>query len=404
MLFTYEAIDKEGVTKEGTIDARSKDAAITGLQRRGMVIVSIENQEKEGILDRLSGITFGARVPVRDIVILSRQISTLFEAQVSPLRIFRLLGSEAENKVLRDILTTIADDLQGGVPLHKALSKHDDIFSDFYVNMVRAGEESGKLNETFQYLADYLDRSYELTSKTKNALIYPAFVISTFVVVMILMLTVVIPRLSAILTETGQEVPVYTKVVLGASNFLTSYGVFLLLVLAGAAVFLWRYMRTKRGEEATAQLKLDIPYIGNLYRKLYLSRIADNMQTMISSGISMVYALEITGTVVGNRVYEQVLADVTEQVRGGTSLSEALSQYSDVIPPIMTQMVRIGEETGNLEQILKTLALFYKREVDNAVDTLVGLIEPVMIVSLGLGVGLLLTSVLVPIYNITSGI
>lgn len=404
MLFTYKAIDKDGTTKEGTIDARSEDSAITGLQRRGMVIVSIRGKEEEGLFARLSKISFGARVPTRDIVILSRQIATLFEAQVSPLRVFQLLGSEAENKILQDILTTVADDIQGGMPLHKALSKHDDVFSNFYVNMVRAGEESGKLNETFQYLADYLDRSYELTSKTKNALIYPAFVITTFVVVMILMLTVVIPRLSAILIETGQEVPIYTKVVIGMSNFLTSYGMFILLVLAGAGIFLWRYVQTQSGQNATAQLRLNTPYIGELYQKLYLSRIADNMQTMISSGISMVYALEITGTVVGNRVYEQALADVTEQVRGGTALSEALSQYSDIIPPIMTQMVRIGEETGNLEQILKTLALFYKREVDNTVDTLVGLIEPIMIVALGLGVGILLTSVLVPIYNITSSI
>ena len=400
-LFTYKVITKEGDEKSGTIDAINEDVAISSLQRRGFIIVSLATSDDKPFLAK--ELTIFGGVSNKDIVILSRQIATLFEAQVSALHAFRLLGAQSDNKELSRILTEVADDIQSGVSMSGALGKHPKAFSDFYVNMVKAGEESGKLNETFLYLADYLDRSYELTSKTKNALIYPAFVVGTFIIVMIMMLTIVIPRLSAILTETGQEIPVYTKVVLAISHFLTSYGIFFFILLVIGGFLLWRWSKTDRGGVALSRSRLEVPYIGDLYQKLYLSRIADNMNTMLSSGISMVRAIEITASVVGNEVYKNLLTDAGSAVKSGSSLSDALSGHSE-IPSIMVAMVKIGEETGELGNILKTLAHFYKREVDNAVDTLVGLIEPIMIVSLGLGVGLLLTSVLVPIYNVTAGI
>jgi len=401
MLFSYKAITKEGEEKNGTIDAISEDVAISSLQRRGLVLVSINEADQVSFFQK--DFTLFGGVTNKEIVILSRQIATLFESQISALRAFRMLAAESENNILRKILTQVSDDIQAGSSMSDALYKHPKVFSDFYVNMVRAGEESGKLNETFLYLAGYLDRTYELTTKTRNALIYPAFVISTFVVVMVLMMTFVIPRLSSILTETGQEIPLYTRVVMSTSEFLVNYGIFFLILIVIGLFLLWKYSGTEKGKISFSRARLDIPYVGDLYSKLYLSRIADNMNTMLSSGISMVRAIEITGNVVGNEIYSNMLKEAAESVKSGSSLSGALSQYRE-IPGIVTAMIKIGEETGELGNILKTLALFYKREVDNAVDTLVGLIEPIMIVLLGLGVGLLLTSVLVPIYNITAGI
>jgi len=401
MLFEYHTIGQDGGEKKGTIDAVSEDVAISSLQRRGLTIVSIKKAGEEPFFKKEISLFSG--VSNKDVVVLSRQIATLFESQVSALRTFTLLASESENDVLRKVLIEVADDVKGGLSLSSALGKHPNVFSSFYANMVKAGEESGKLNETFLYLADYLDRSYELTTKTRNALIYPAFVITTFIVVMILMLTVVIPGLSSVLTETGQSIPIYTRVVIGMSDFLVSYGIFFLILLIVSAFMLWQYGKSAKGRIAFSRIKLDTPYVGSLYRKLYLSRIADNMNTMLSSGISMVRAIEITASVVGNEIYSNILTEAAESVKSGSSLSETLSQYPE-IPSIMSAMVKIGEETGELGNILKTLAHFYKREVDNAVDTLVGLIEPILIVALGLGVGLLLTSVLVPIYNITAGI
>ena len=223
MLFNYQAVDQTGAPKNGSIDAVNVDVAISSLQRRGLVITSIvEEGAKKSVLSM--NLSWFDRVSNKDIVILSRQLATLFEAQVSALRVFRLLAAESENKILASKLTIIADDLQGGSSISAALQKHPKVFSEFYISMVKAGEESGKLNETFNYLADYLDRTYELVSKAKGALIYPAFVVVTFIVVMILMFTMVIPKISAILVDSGQDIPVYTKIVLGISNFFVGYG------------------------------------------------------------------------------------------------------------------------------------------------------------------------------------
>lgn len=402
MLFKYKAINQSGAETEGSVEAINIDIAISSLQRRGFVISSIKPSEEAGsIFGR--DITFFDHIKVKDVVILSRQIATLFTAQVSALRIFKLLSSEAENRALRKKLVEIAEDIQGGSTISLAMSKHPTVFTSFYINMVRAGEESGKLDETFLFLADYLDRNYEVTSKVKNALIYPAFVIFTFIAVMSLMLTVVIPKIGGILESSGQAIPIYTKVVLGLSGFLVNFGPFLLVLAIVGIFFLVRFLRTPAGRDASARIRISIPYIGNLYRKLYLSRIADNMNTMLSSGIPMLKALELTGNVVDNKVYELIMHETLESVKSGGALSDAMARYPE-IPGILVQMIRVGEETGELGNILKTLAKFYQREVVNAVDTLINLIEPVMIVALGLGVGFLLAAVLIPIYNISSGL
>lgn len=377
------------------------DVAVSTLQRRNLIVSAIEPLAKKSVLEVEVG--FLKRVSNKDVVILSRQIATLFEAQVSALRVFRLLASEVENKYLSEILTQVADDLQGGSPISKALARHPKAFSAFYVNMVQAGEETGKLSETFGYLADYLDRTYEVVSKAKNALIYPAFVISVFIVVMALMLTMVIPKISAILLESGQEIPLYTRIVIGLSQFLVDYGFFILLALVVGGFLAWRHGQTKGGALFFDRLRLNIPYMGNLYQKLYLSRIADNFSTMLVSGVAVVEAIDTTGNVVGSPVFEQILLETSEAVKGGSSISEALAIHPE-IPGIMIAMIRVGEETGELGSILATLAKFYQREVTTAVDTLVDLIEPLMIVLLGLGVGSLLASVMVPIYNLAGAI
>ncbi len=398
MLFNYKALDNTGQEKTGAIEAVNVDVAITSLQRRGLVISSIKEDTGSGsVFDRK--FTFFEHVSGKDVVILSRQMSTLFEAQVSALRIFRLLSAESENPLLGKKLAQIADDLQGGSQISAALAKHPALFNDFYVNMVRSGEESGKLDQSFLYLADYLDRTYEVTSKARNALIYPAFVIMTFISVMVLMLTVVIPKISNILLESGQEIPIYTKVVLGISDFFVSYGFGLLALIVVGGVVLWRFFRTPEGKRVMSQIKLSFPYVSHLYRKLYLSRMADNMNTMLLSGIPMIRTLELTADVIDNTIYKDIFTDALSRVKAGSSVSDALSRNAE-IPGIMIQMIKVGEETGELGNILKTLSRFYTREVNNAVDTLVDLIEPIMIVMLGLGVGFLLSSVLIPIYNI----
>ncbi len=405
MEFKYEGLDQAGKPASGVVNANTEDTAIQLIQQKGVTITSIVGGEEKSLLKNLGQMTFFDGVSSRNLVLLSRQIATLFEAQVSALRIFRLLAEQADKPYLRRVLTEVSDDLQGGNAISKALSKHPKVFSSFYVNMVRAGEESGKLDQTFLFLADYIDRSYELTAKARNALIYPAFIMVTFVGVMILMLTVVIPKIGSILSDSGQELPVYTRVILGFSNFLVDYGVFLLVALIVGGYFIWRYVQTPVGHLALSRLQLSIPYIGQLYQKLYLARIADNMHVMLTSGIAVVRGLEITAEVVENDVYEAIIRESVEAVKGGAPLSQVMARYSPGdIPAIFAQMIQIGEETGEMGTLLERLAKFYNREVNAAVDTLVSLIEPFLIVALALGVGFLLAAVLLPIYNTASAL
>jgi len=401
MTFRYKTLDQKGTPSEGTIDAINIEVAISALQKRGLSIVSIKPEEEGGSFLK-KNISFFDRVSNKDVVILSRQMSTLFQAQVSALRVFQLLAMQSENHVLRSKLKEVVDDLQAGSSISNALSKHPKVFSEFYVNMVKSGEESGKLDQTFMYLADHLDRTYEVNSKVKTALVYPSFVVFTFFAVMTLMLVYVIPKISDILTSSGQTLPLYTRAVLSFSSFLVSYGIFLVVAVIIGGFFAIRYFMTETGKYSLDQMKITTPGIKKLYLKLYLSRIADNMNTMIISGIPMVKGLEVTSTVVDNLVFKQLLEKTVEDVKAGSSVSDAMSKYEE-IPGIFVQMIKIGEETGQLGNILKTLADFYRREVTNSIDALVSLIEPAMIVLLGLGVGFLMAAVLVPIYSISSG-
>lgn len=401
MQFSYNAVDDKGSDRSGTIDAVNIDVAIAALQRRGLIIAKIDPVEQK--LSFKSQIPLFSGIKGSDIVMLSRQMTTLFEAQVSALRAFQLLASEARTPQLAEKLSLIAGDIQAGSQISAALSRHPEVFSNFYVNMVRAGEESGKLDETFAYLADYLDRNYEITAKAKNALIYPAFIVGTFVIVIGLMMTLVIPKLAAMLAEVGQAVPIYTRVVIGISNVFANYVLLwgALLILAG--FFLFRYVRTESGQVVFSAARLKVPIIGGIYKKLFLSRVADNLSTMLRSGIQMLRGLEITGSVVEDPTYERVLREAAIDVKAGSPVSEAFRKHPE-IPGIVVAMIKIGEETGNMGAILDSIARFYRREVNNAVDTLVSLIEPFMIVSLAVGVAILLASVLVPIYNIAGSI
>jgi type IV pilus assembly protein PilC len=402
MLFKYTAIDTTNATREGTVDASSIEAAIATVQKRGYTITAIDPVVEEKSIMNLE-IEWFQRITNKEVVILSRQIATLFEAQVSALRIFKLLAAESENPLLQRVLTQISDDLQAGSSISRAFSGHPDVFSNFYVSMVRSGEESGTLEQSFSYLADYLDRSYQVVTKVRNALVYPAFVVGIFILVMGLMLTLVIPRISQILTEAGQELPIYTVIVLGLSDFLVNYIGILLILMALAGFGVWRFIQTDVGRRLIDEMKVTLPFFGKLSRQLYLTRICDNLSTMLASGISMVQALEVTGEVVDNMVFKEILDETLLEVKAGRSFADAIGEYPE-IPGVLAQMARVGEETGNLADILTTLAKFYSREVNNSVDTMIGLIEPAMIVLLGLGVATLLASVLMPIYNLTNTI
>lgn len=402
MEYIYQARTPEGEKRDGIIDAVSQEAAVAALQRRGLIIVTIAPSETEGAWYERPLLFFGG-VRQRDIVILSRQLATLFEAKVPVVTALRTLISELDSPVLRREMAGLLDEVQGGMPLSQAMERHPKVFSPFFVNMVRSAEESGKLDETFRYLADYLERSYELASKAKNALIYPSFILVAFFGVIMLMLTVIVPRLVTIFEETGKTPPVYTQAIILLSVFIRDYGYVLLGIIAAGALLLLRFLRTERGRMALGKTQISIPVIGSLYRKIYLARFADNFHTLIAGGIPAVRALQISGEVVGNAVYRAIIQEAAEAVRGGSTISEAFSRHAEV-PSLLTQMMKIGEETGKLDQILDSLARFYRRDVDNVIENLISLIEPALIIVLGLAVGIVVAAILVPLYDISGTI
>jgi len=396
--FGYQVRDHQGVLETGTIEASSKDSVLDILQRRGYTVLVVAEKKKSAFSFSLFG-----RATAKDVVILSRQLATLFEAQVPIIESLRTLAEETAKPALKDALGQILADVTGGLALSQAFTKHPKFFSAFYVNLIRSGEESGKLQEVFLYLADYVERTYYLTMKVRNAMIYPAFILVAFIIVIILMLTIVIPGLLEIFEETGQELPIYTKALLYLSTFLQNYGIFLGLFLVLVAVFLVRWKRTPDGAMFFARVQVHIPLVGDLYKKLFIARLADNLNILIASGIPILRAIEITRDVVGNLVFAHALEGAYKAVRGGGSISSAFKNTPE-IPTLVTSMMRIGEATGRLDFILQKISKFYQQEVNSAVDNLVSLIEPILIVVLGLGIGFLLMSVLVPIYNLVGSL
>lgn len=404
MLYHYSALNKEGKTIEGDVEGTSLDNAILLLQKKAITIVDIKEKD-DGKEDSLFGDIkfFKKKITTKDVVVFSRQVATLFQAGVSALKAFRLLAQENENETLQEQLMGVADDIEGGVSLSEALSKRPDLFSNFYVNMVKAGEESGKLNEVFLFLADYLDREYEMSQKIKKALTYPTFVIGTFFAIMIGMLTFVIPKMTALFAESGAKLPTVTVIVIFVSNLFVKYWAVSFPTIAVLIFIFIKWSKTEEGAYTLDDFSTKVPVLKTLQQRIFLQRFADNMNTMLSNGVPIVRALDITASIIQNRIYKEIAYRISGKVQVGKSLSKALNE-EPLVPNILVQMVHIGEETGELGYILKNLADFYRRELETTIDNMISLIEPAMIVSLGLGVGVLVSAVLLPMYSMSSQI
>ncbi len=407
MLFHYSWLNDNGNKEEADIEATSLDNAIILIQSKGLktILEVKERDDKEtNVLGAIKNSKFmKQKIKPKDVVLFSRQVATLFEAGVSALRAFRLLAQENENKTLQEEIMAVADDIESGVSLSDALSKRPELFSNFYVNMVKAGEESGKLNEVFLYLADYLDRNYELSQKIKKALTYPSFVIGTFFAIMVGMLTFVVPKMAKMFAEEGATLPLVTRIVLFISDLFVKYGPVTFPVIAFGVWMFIRWKNTEEGGYKVDEFSMKVPVFRDVIQKIFLQHLADNMNTMLSNGVPIVKSLDITTSILENRVYKKLMGRVSEKVQTGKSFSKALYE-EPLVPNILVQMVHIGEETGELAYILKNLATFYRRELDTAIDSMIGLIEPAMIVSLGIGVGVLVSAILLPMYSLSDAI
>ena len=406
MLFTYKAIDSSGKNIEKNIEADTLEKATITLQEMKYVIIYIKKANPINIDVSFLGLEklFSKGPKIKDLVIFSRQVSTLFSSGVSALKVFRLVEEEIENREFKTIVQDIGNQIQGGVSISDAFGKYDETFTPFYSNMIRSGEESGKLDEVFSYLASYLDRKYALEQKIKKATTYPKFVIIAFIGIMFLMSAIVIPKLGALLTEQGASLPLFTKIILNISNFSRKYWYIIILVVMGISVYVKNLSRSETGKETLDYLKLKIPILRNLYTKIFISRLTDNLDVMLTSGVPIVRSLEITSNVIDNSVFRSILQRVTKKVKSGRSLSQSFYEEGSVLPIVLTQMTKVGEETGKLGYILKNLSGYYKNEVETTIDNTIALIEPTLIICLAAGVGVLIGAILVPMYSVISNV
>ena len=400
MLFNYRAYTQTGELKEGQIEALSQNLAVTALQKQDLFVSSLE---PAGWQNKLSQWQLWNQVSGREIVLLSRQLAALFAAKASVLEIFRMLAEDTENQSLAEILNQIGDDIQRGVTISDAMARHSQVFSSFYVNMVKAGEESGTLDSILLYLADYQERNHALLSQAKQALIYPALIIIVAVAVMVLTFSIINNYIIDLLQETQEEIPFFTEVVMNVSQFAARYGLWVLVILAFGSWFFFRWLQTSHGRQTLDRMKLDLPVFGPLLKKLYLSQIADTLYTMITSGVQLTRTLEVASEVVNNQIYKDILTEAVTKVRQGETLSQSLARHQE-ISPAMIQITKVGEETGSLAKVLKTLADFYRRDFIAAMQSALTLIQPVIIVFLGLWVATIMLAIIVPIYTVATAL
>ncbi len=401
MEFKYTVKNKDGALLSGVAEANDAAVAIDALQKRGFIILKLEPVNSTPLFAKQFKIL--QRVKSKELVNFTRQLSTLFSAKVPLLKSLMALARQSDNLYFRQIISEVASDIEGGSIFSKALANHPKVFDDFFVNMIRSGEVSGTLENTLLYLADYLERQHYLNSKVKNAMVYPAFILFGFLVIGVLMMVMVIPNLTKILEESGQELPLATKAIIGLSDFLRNWGWLLLVILFGGAGYIaYLFKNSIAFRHYWHGLKIKIPILGKIFKKIYISRLADNLSTLITGGISILQALQVSADVVGNLVFRDIILEAKDQVRAGGTISGSFEKYPE-IPNLVVQMIATGEQAGALDDILKKMSSYYSKEIDTTVDTLSQLIEPILIVVLGIGVAFLVAGILMPIYNIAGG-
>jgi len=398
MKFNYQARTKEGQIQAGVVEAASREAALNLLRKYGFYVTLLE--EISILPFYIKRITIFERISQKDIVLFSRQLSIMFKSEVPLVETLSTLARQTKNLSFKEKILALSEDVEGGTSFSKALARYPKVFSSFYISVIKSGEASGKLAEVLERLAGHLERDYHFRSKIRGAMIYPALIVFVVLVVLLLMVFFVIPNLSKILEETGQELPVIIQFMTNLSTFLKGWGWVLILIFLGLVLFILQYYRTLEGRKVFDKFFLKLPLIGEFLKIVYVSRFAENLSTLISGGLPISQSLEIAGEIVGHAVYKDIILKAKDEVQKGESISSILQEYPEIFPPIFVQMTLVGEKTGTLDKTLMGVVDFYKEEVDRTIDNLLSVLEPALIVFLGLIVAGLMASVLIPLYKI----
>lgn len=388
----------------------------TGRRKTGM-LVGLNDTEVSNRLRRLNlsldslidvSNTFEAKlnffinpIKVKDLVIFSRQFAVMISANMPVVESLIILIDQTNNISLKSLVADLAYEVDSGSLLSDAFAKRPKVFSEFFINIIKSGETSGKLDEVLTYLADEMEKSYDMSSKVKGAMIYPAFILVGLTGVGIVLMIYVIPNLTEVMVETGMELPLSTRIIIGISNFMKDYALLLLLIIVGIVFAVRYYIGTKIGRFQLDYLKLKMPVFGKLFKYIYLMRFTRSLSTLLKGGVNISRALEITANVVGNVIYQDLILETLEAINDGSPISSVMETSPDV-PKMVPQMIAIGERTGKLDSVLDKVTEFYGRESDAMLANLSALMEPLIMVIMGLGVGVVVAAVLMPMYNMAS--
>lgn len=417
MRFTYKAISRTGDTVSGNAEAADKPALISLLRKQGLQPIVIKSQKTQFDINNLFGPS--KKVKIGELVVFTRQLSTMISAGVPLTRSLSALKEDAQNPYFKEVLTGITKDVEGGLTLGDAFTKYPQVFSDVYVNMVRAGEEGGILDDILKRLATQVEQDASIRKKIKSAMMYPMVILVVTILSFFGIMLFIVPKLGEILGSLGgpnAELPIYTRIMLNVSDFCTHPTILgmlpiplinkipnlILLTVAFvvAGFFVMRYAKTDKGKYKVHGLLLRIPVVKTIILKVAIARFSRTFASLMSAGVSVLDSLEVTGAAIGNKVIEAELKAAAREVQNGKPLSDPISK-SPHFPPIVAQMLIVGEETGQLDTVLTKVADFYEEEVTVLIDGLASIIEPIMIIFLGAGVGLIAASVMGPIANLS---
>ncbi len=396
-LFDYRAKDNTGKDVAGVVEAPSESLALGVLEERQLTPLYIQVRAEGGVWQ--ASLKFFNRVTAKDLVIFSRQLAVMSSATVPLLESLRILIKQTENDILRMIISDVGDEVEGGAKLSTALGKYPDTFSDFYINMIKSGETSGRLDESLNYLADEAEKNHELSSKIRGAMIYPAFIIGGLLIVGFVMMVFVLPKLTTILQDSKTKLPFSTELLIATSNFMQHQWWLLIIIILVLVVAVRLALRNPTGRLIWHRLQLRLPIFGQIYRKIYIVRFTRSLGTLLQGGVPLTRSLEVVSGVVGNAVFKDLINQTIHQVEEGNSVSTVFLE-SNLMPAMVSQMMVVGEKTGRLEEILQRLSNFYGKEVETLVTNLVTLVEPLIMIVLGLAVGVMVSAIILPLYNL----
>jgi type IV pilus assembly protein PilC len=400
-LFEYTATKSDGKTIHGTTESNNKEAVLANLRKQGITPLVVKQKSNKSQF--LSNFGTRKKVKIKDLAVFNRQLSTMVSAGVPLNKALATLEEQTRNKYFKDVIAGIAKSVEGGMPLADSFAKYPNVFNDVYVNMVRAGEAGGILDDILKRLAVQIESDSSMRKKIKSAMAYPVVILSVTVIAFFGIMIFIIPKLGAIIKDLGGNdatLPIYTRAMLSVSDFMQHNAIFLIVGMFVVSFVFRRYIKTPKGKYQFHALLLRTPVVKTVIVKVAISRFARTFASLMSSGVGVLDALEVTGGAIGNKVIERELAEAAKQVKNGKQLSEPLSK-SKHFPPIVAQMLAVGEESGKIDTILIKVADFYEEEVEATIDGLASIIEPIMIIVLGAVVGVIAASVMGPIAGLS---